>query len=104
MAPIKVGLLGYGNAARVFHLPYILPHPEDFELTAIYQRSEPTEGKRHCTTDFPDVKWYKDQDEFLKDPNVELVLVLTPHGNDEHYKGAKAALLAGKHGMLVLPS
>jgi predicted dehydrogenase len=96
--PIGVGIIGYGNAARVFHLPYILPNKEDFELRAIYQRSQPTEGKRHCTVDFPEVTWYEDMDRFLADDDVELVLVLTPHRENAHFTCAKAALLANKHG------
>ena len=102
MAPINVGLLGYGNASRVFHLPFILPHKDVFNLVAICQRSDPVDGKAHCTVDFPHVKWYKDVDEFVADPKIELVLVVTPHGNDLHYSSMKTALLANKHGGWVV--
>ncbi|RSH87182.1 hypothetical protein EHS25_003673 [Saitozyma podzolica] len=101
--PIRVGLIGYGKAARTFHLPFILPNKEDFELVAIYQRSPPTEGKQHCTVDFPDVKWYSDLDKFLADEDVELVLVITPHRDDAHYHNAKAAVLANKHVVVEKP-
>ena len=96
--PIKVGIAGYGSAARTFHLPFIVPHPDDYEVVAIYQRSPPTEGKRHCTTDYPKIKWYSEIEPFLADKNVELVIVITPHRENAHYTVAKAAVLANKHG------
>lgn len=38
---------------------------------------------------------YTDPDEMIKDPDVDIVYVATPH--NFHYQYAKQALLAGKH-------
>ena len=94
--PLKIGLMGYGNAARVYHLPYITSNPH-YIIHAFYQRAPtPEKGKPHCTVDYPDAKHYSDLDEFLKDSEIELVCVLTQY--DTHASFAEKALLAGKHG------
>jgi predicted dehydrogenase len=94
--PLRIGLMGYGNAARVYHLPYILANP-NYIIHAFYQRSaKPEEGKPHCTIDYPDVKHYSNVDDFLADSEIELVCVLTQY--DTHASFAEKALLAGKHG------
>jgi predicted dehydrogenase len=100
--PVKIGILGYGNAARVYHLPFITTNP-NYVIHAFLQRtpapSDPSKTEqRHCTIDYPDAKHYTDLDEFLADPEIELVSVLTRH--DTHSSFAAKALLAGKHGTL----
>jgi predicted dehydrogenase len=95
--PLKIGLIGYGNAARVYHLPYITTNPH-YVIHGFYQRAPaPEEGKPHCTVDYPDSKHYTNLDEFLEDAEIELVCVLTQQ--DTHSSFAEKALLAGKHGM-----
>lgn len=103
---VKIGFIGYGKAARVFHLPFIEPNP-NYQIYAFYQRApapaNPEDGKgSHCTSDYPDAKHYTDLDEFLKDPEIEVVSVLTRH--DTHSAFAEKALLAGKHGEQYLGS
>lgn len=97
--PINVGIVGYGNSARVFHLPYITRNP-DLNVVAFVQRTPaPKAGDksiRHCTVDYPTAKHYTTVADFLKDADVDLVLVLTGHG--AHAEVAEQALLAGKHG------
>jgi predicted dehydrogenase len=94
--PMKIGIIGYGNAARVYHLPYITSNP-NYVIHAFYQRAAlPENGKPHVSIDYPDVKHYSDLDEFLKDSEIELVCVLTQY--DTHAAFAEKALLAGKHG------
>lgn len=39
MAPIKVGIVGYGNSPKIYHLPFILPN-SDLEVYAFLQRAE----------------------------------------------------------------
>jgi predicted dehydrogenase len=104
MAPIKVGVVGCGNSARVFHLPYILNVP-DLELYAFMQRAAApapgtTPSKPHCTVDYPSVKHYRELEAFLADDAIELVVVLTQQ--DSHAEIAEKALRAGKHGMYYL--
>jgi len=103
MSPIKVGIIGFGNTARVYHLPYILSM-SDFEVIAFLQRdAAPEKGsktsKPHCTVDFPQCKHYRSIEPFLEDKEIELVIILTHH--DTHAEFAEKALLAGKHGKIV---
>ena len=99
MAPIKVGIVGYGCSTKVFHLPFILPNP-DLEVYAFLQRAaapeDPSQVKRwgHCTIDFPQAKHYQTADDFFADPAIELVVVCT--GTHEEF--VERGLNAGKHG------
>lgn len=101
---IKVGVVGYGNAAKNFHLPFITAVP-DYEIAAILQRAEPPSDPAsakpgsHCTVDFPKARHYRTPEEFFADPDTQLVLVVT-HA-DTHALFAEKALLAGKHGTLA---
>lgn len=98
---IKVGVVGYGFAAKSFHLPFITAVP-DYEVIAILQRAEapadPASAKpgSHCTVDFPKVRHYRTADEFFADSDIQLVVVATR--DDTHILFVEKALLAGKHG------
>lgn len=101
MSRIRVGVLGYGFAAKNFHLPFLLAIP-DYEVVAILQRAEapadPVLATRgaHCTIDFPNIKHYRKAEEFFADPDIDFVVVAT-HA-DTHASFAEHALEAGKHG------
>lgn len=105
MAPIKVGIIGYGFSTKCFHLPFILPNP-DLALHAFLQRRPASEAKDlkwgHCTVDFPDVKHYITTSEFFADADIELVIILTRDGS--HGEFIEGALNAGKHGEYKLPA
>ncbi len=100
MAPIKVGIIGYGFSTNCFHLPFILPNPE-LEVYAFLQRdaapSDPANYKKrygHCTIDFPQAKHYQTAEQFFGDSEIELVVVCS-RSHEEYVEGA---LNAGKHG------
>lgn len=101
MASIKVGIIGYGNSAKRFHLPLITAI-SDYEVVAILQRAEappdPASAPKnsHCTVDFPHVKHYRQAEEFFANAVIQFVVVATR--NDTHAYFAEKALLAGKHG------
>lgn len=101
MAPIKVGVVGYGNSAKSFHLPFITSIP-DYEVVAILQRKEApadpssVEKGSHCTVDFPHIRHYRTAEEFFADKDIQFVVVATQH--DTHASFAEQALNAGKHG------
>ncbi len=101
MAPINVGIMGYGFSTKSFHLPFILPNP-DLNVYAFLQRAAAPADKstvepgKHCTVDYPNAKHYRTADEFFADPEIELVVVCTQH--DTHAEFAERALLAKKHG------
>ncbi|KAH6884282.1 hypothetical protein B0T10DRAFT_579797 [Thelonectria olida] len=95
-AKIKLGIIGYGNSAKNFHLPLII-HVPDIEVHAILQRTPPAPDAKpgeHCTVDLPGARHYTDVDSFFADPEIELVLVAVAA---MHYEYAKRALLAGKN-------
>jgi predicted dehydrogenase len=92
---IKVGLVGYGGSARLFHLPFIKAVPE-LEIHAILQRSPPGSATPHCTIDYPHVKHYQELGGFLGDEQIQLVVICS--ATSTHVSIATAALKAGKHG------
>ncbi|CAH0025006.1 unnamed protein product [Clonostachys rhizophaga] len=100
MSSIKVGIIGYGNATKTFHLPFIKTVSE-LEVYAILQRSEapadPSSSPKgsHCTVDFPNIKHYRTAEDFFADKNIDLVVVATH--TDTHASFAKQAVEAGKH-------
>lgn len=102
MSTIKVGIVGYGVAAKRFHLPFINAIP-DFEVTAVLQRAEAPKDRTsaplgtHCTVDYPQIRHYRTADEFFADPDINLVVVVTH--TDTHALFAEKAILAGKHGL-----
>lgn len=104
MAPIKVGIVGYGFAAKSFHIPFIAAIP-DYEIIAILQRAEaPADPESspsgaHCTVDFPAIKHYRAADDFFADAEIAFVVVATQ--TDTHALFAEMALKAGKHGRLI---
>lgn len=101
MPPIQVAVLGYGFAAKNFHLPFILANP-DYEVIAILQRAEaPADASSvakgtHCTVDFPHVTHYRKADDLFANKEIDFVVVAT-HA-DTHASFAEQALRAGKHG------
>ena len=102
MSQINVGFVGYGNSAKTYHLPYLLPVKE-LNIYAFLQRGaapsgEDAEPGSHCTVDFPQAKHYRAADDFFADPAIEVVIVTTH--TDTHASFAKLALEAGKHGKL----
>jgi predicted dehydrogenase len=105
--PIKVGIIGYGFAAKSFHLPFINALPNEYEVIAILQRAEapsdPSSAAKgtHCTVDFPLIKHYRTADEFFKDGELEFVVVAS-HA-DTHIELAKRALSAGNHVIVDKP-
>jgi predicted dehydrogenase len=104
MAPIKVGLMGYGFSTKCFHLPFITPNT-DLEVYAFLQRAEAPADKtgiesgKHCTVDYPSAKHYRTADDFFADSDIELVIVCT--SSDNHAEFAEKAMRSGKHGTSI---
>ncbi|KAK7192775.1 hypothetical protein DPSP01_011199 [Paraphaeosphaeria sporulosa] len=107
MAPIKVGILGYGFASKSFHLPFIRALPSSYTVTAILQRAEspsdPSSAAKgsHCTVDFPDIKHYRKAEDFFADAEIDFVVVAT-HA-DTHALFAEQAMRAGKNVIVDKP-
>jgi scyllo-inositol 2-dehydrogenase (NADP+) len=95
MQPINVALCSFGMSGWVFHAPFITRHP-GFKFYAVWERSKDLAKQK-----YPDVKVFRDMDEMLADPAVELVVVNTP--SYTHYEYAKKSLHAGKHTVVEKP-
>src|SRR5690349_19886511 len=91
---IKVGLVGFGISAKVFHAPF-LKQSKHFTVTAVLERH-----KQESKTMFPDVEIVTSCDDLLS-KDVDLVVITTP--NDTHYSYSLKALQAGKHVVVEKP-
>src|ERR1700750_2109215 len=92
---IRVGLVGFGFAGRIFHAPAIAA-VEGLELAAIVQSpgSQAREPYPHATI-VPSV------DALLADKSIGLVVVATP--NTTHATLARQCILAGRHAVVDKP-
>ena len=92
---IKVGIIGFGFAARVFHAPIISAVP-GLKLRAIVQRKGDDASRA-----YPSATQVRSVEELLAIPEIQLVVVATP--NTLHYALAKQCLLAGKDVLVDKP-
>ena len=92
---IRVGLIGFGMASRVFHAP-LLSSVEGLELAAVMERTSNKAAER-----YPGIKVYRSLDEMLADASLGLFVVATPNGT--HYAIAKEILNAGKNVVVDKP-
>jgi scyllo-inositol 2-dehydrogenase (NADP+) len=88
---INAAVVGYGYAGRSFH-SYLIGLAEGLNLYAISTRDP---GRRAAAERERNVKTYPDIDELLKDDNLDLVVIATPH--DTHAELAIKSMDAGKH-------
>lgn len=93
--PIRVAVLGYGLAGRVFHCPFLTAVP-GLELAAIMQRHGDAAAEI-----YPQARILRSPEEALADPTLDLVVIATP--NDTHAPLALAALATGKHVIVDKP-
>jgi predicted dehydrogenase len=94
-APIRVAVIGYGLAGRVFHAPLIAGVP-GLKLACICS-SKP----EVVLADWPDVRVVPTPEAAFADPDIDLVVIAT--SNTSHHPLARAALLAGKHVVVDKP-
>jgi predicted dehydrogenase len=92
---IRVGLVGFGVAAKYFHAPFVTTSPAFF-LKSVVERHA-----REAKASYPWVNVVKNIDILLKDPDIELIIVATP--NIAHFELASAAIRAGKHVVIDKP-
>ncbi|MBR4950015.1 MAG: Gfo/Idh/MocA family oxidoreductase [Clostridia bacterium] len=97
---VKIGIIGCGGIANGKHMPS-LSKLKNVEMIAfcdiVPQRAEKAKEKYGT----PDAKVYTDYKELLKNPEIEVVHVLTP--NREHAQMTIDALYADKHVMCEKP-
>jgi predicted dehydrogenase len=92
---IRVGVVGFGLAGRVFHAPMIAA-VEGLELAAVVERSS-----REAEKSYPQIATYPSLTAMLADPTIELVVVATP--TPSHLPLAIEALKAGRNVVVDKP-
>jgi predicted dehydrogenase len=90
---VRVGLLGYGLAGRVFHFP-LLSHVGGLCVTHVL-------SSKAKSAELPGVRIASDANQIFSDPQVDLVVIATP--NQTHFDLAQRALRAGKHVVVDKP-
>ena len=95
MKCIRVGLIGFGFAGRIFH-SNVIEAVEGLELAAIVQRSG-----AEAATAFPHVRIVPSVDALLEDTSIQLVVVATP--NATHLPIARQCLLADRDVVIDKP-
>ncbi|ALI98385.1 oxidoreductase [Rufibacter tibetensis] len=95
---IRVGLIGFGMAGRIFHGPFI-SLVEGLELAMIRESRE--ENIQIARSRYPQAQITSQVEDIIQNPDIDLVMVATP--NSSHYSLAKQALLAGKHVVVEKP-
>jgi scyllo-inositol 2-dehydrogenase (NADP+) len=95
MKCMRVGLVGFGFAGRIFHSNAI-EAVEGLELAAIVQRT----GKEASIT-FPHAKVVPSVEALLEDASIRLVVVATP--NQSHLPIARQCLLADRDVVIDKP-
>lgn len=95
VAPVRVGLIGYGYSGKTFHAPLIMAVP-GLLLSAVAS-SDPE--KVHA--DMPGMAVSADPLSLCTSESVDLVVIATP--NASHAPLARAALTAGKHVVVDKP-
>lgn len=98
MSSLRMGIIGAGAIAQAMHLPHMFDYPEQFDVVAIADVSEPTVravaeryGIANSTTD-----WH----EIMQRDDIDAVGLF--HGGS-HYPTIVAALEAGKHVFVEKP-
>jgi predicted dehydrogenase len=94
VTPIRVALVGFGYAGRVFHAPLISGTP-GLVLRVLGTRRSASEAG------YPDAVAVADPWAAARHPDADLVVIATP--NESHVPLAEAALRAGKHVVVDKP-
>jgi len=92
---IRVGLVGFGMAGRVFHAP-LISSVEGLELAAVVERHSDNAAER-----YPGITTCRTLEELLADASIKLVVVATPNGS--HFQVAMQALEAAKNVVVDKP-
>lgn len=92
---IRVGLVGFGMAGRVFHGP-LVSSVDGLELAAVLERTTNRAAER-----YPGIVTYRSLEEMLADDSLGLLVVATPSGT--HFEIARRILEAGKNAIVDKP-
>jgi scyllo-inositol 2-dehydrogenase (NADP+) len=93
--PLRVGLAGFGMAAKVMHAPFLATMPQ-YKLVSVLERHNNDALQKYPFTDT-----VRSFEQLTENPELDLVVITTP--NSTHFEYAKKALLSGKHVVLEKP-
>ncbi|BGO88959.1 hypothetical protein NBRC10512_005713 [Rhodotorula toruloides] len=100
MAPVlRIGIVGCGEVAQTTHLPTLALLSHLYKVTALCDVSPGL--LQHCATKFGTEKTYSNITQLVKDPEVDVVFVLS--ADEYHASHAVAAADAGKHVFIEKP-
>jgi scyllo-inositol 2-dehydrogenase (NADP+) len=89
MVMIRVGLVGFGMAGRVFHGP-LISSVESLQLAAVLERHTDKAAER-----YPGIVTHRSLEAMIADTSLDLFVVATPSGT--HFDVARQLLTAGKN-------
>ena len=92
---IRVGLVGFGLAGRVFHAP-VISSVEGLNLAAVVERHTDLAVER-----YPGITTYRTLEAMLEDASLDLLVVATPPGS--HFEVARQILETGKNVIVDKP-
>lgn len=92
---VRVGLVGFGMAGRVFHAP-LLSSVEGLQLAAVLERHSDLAQER-----YPGIKTHRKLESMLADASLDLFVVATP--NASHFEVARQILEAGRNVVVDKP-
>ena len=92
---IRVGLVGFGMAGRVFHAP-LVSSVDGLQLAAVVERHTD-----HCAERYPGITTHRTLEAMLADATLDLFVVATPSGS--HFQVARQILAAGKNVVVDKP-
>ena len=93
--PVRVTIVGYGSAGRIFHAPLVSGVP-GLALHSIVSRKPDA-----VRADWPSVAVVAQAAQAFADPLVDVVVIAT--SNESHFSLARDAVLAGKHVVVDKP-
>lgn len=93
--PIRVGVVGFGLAGKIFHTAVVEATP-GLELACVVQRSGDDAAKQH-----PGARLARSVDEMLGDVGIQLVVMATP--SYSHFELARQCLRAQRHVVVDKP-
>lgn len=96
---INVGLVGAGSFAKAMHLPNLMTLKESFHLRAIMTRD--SVNGMNTAKRFPADYVTSDYQDILKDDDIDLVIITTPH--NLHKEMVMQALTHGKNVFVEKP-
>ncbi len=92
---IRVGIVGFGMGARVFHAP-LISSVAGLELAAVVERTTNNAAQR-----YPHITTCRSLNDLLADSSLDLIVVSTPSGT--HFEVARQILDSGKNVIVDKP-